>query len=160
MRHISGLLVLLAAPVVAQESPLRDVGFLQGCWVGRFEHQAGPGTMEEFYTTSSENVMLGTTRYLVGQRVVDFELTIIFADTAGVWLRPYPRGRRSEHDFALTRTDEREAVFEAPEHDYPKRIIYRSNPDGSRTARIDSGAADREGREWHLMPTACPTNEF
>ena len=47
-------------------------------------------------------------------------------------------------------------IFEAPEHDYPKRILYRANADGSRTARIDGGAQDDGGQEWRFLRVACP----
>jgi hypothetical protein len=49
-----------------------------------------------------------------------------------------------------------EAVFTAPEHDYPKRIIYRTNGDAGRTARIDGGTDDPNPREWVLTRVPCP----
>jgi hypothetical protein len=43
------------------------------------------------------------------------------------------------------------AVFENPEHDFPKRIIYRLTPDGSLNARvegIEKGRATAEEWTW------------
>jgi hypothetical protein len=37
----------------------------------------------------------------------------------------------------LIKLQSREAVFENPEHDFPRRIIYRLEPDGSLFARIE-----------------------
>ena len=39
----------------------------------------------------------------------------------------------------LTRASSTEAVFENPQHDFPKRIIYRKGADDSLTASIDGG---------------------
>jgi hypothetical protein len=36
-----------------------------------------------------------------------------------------------------------EALFENPAHDNPKRILYRKNPDGSLTARVEG---DEKGK--------------
>lgn len=149
------LMLCAAAPVVAQDPAhdLADVAFMSGCWRGEY----APGrSIEEFYSTPSANVMVGTTRYLNGNRVTMFEFSLIHADSTGVYLTPHPRGSRSEHSFRLTRVEAGPtAYFEAPEHDYPKRIIYRRNADGSNTARIDGGPDDSEASAWTMQRVAC-----
>ena len=53
-------------PLAAQEAPttpsrLHELGFMTGCWRGL----SGNGsTIEEQYTTTSDNLILGVTRYL------------------------------------------------------------------------------------------------
>jgi hypothetical protein len=54
-----------------------------------------------------------------------------------------PKGRCPATDFKLTHLAGQEATFENPEHDFPKRIIYRKNFDGSLTAIIDGGAGTK-----------------
>ena len=149
------LLPLTSRYAAAQDLNLHDLSFMSGCWKGTFQSRAGPGTMEEFYTTPSDNVMLGTTRYIREGQTVMYEFTFIGTDSLGIYLRPYPRGSQSPDDFRLTELDAGRAVFESPEHDYPKRIIYSSEEDGSRVARIDGGADDAEGTEWRLWPVEC-----
>lgn len=133
---------------------LADLGFLAGCWGGSFG--GGSGEIEEFYTSPSANLILGTTRYLKDGEAVQYEFTRIETTPAGLLMTPYPGGVASEHAFVLTSVGGGVAVFEAPEHDYPKRIIYRTNPDGSRTARVDGGPTDLEGQEWAMQRIACP----
>ncbi len=55
-----------AAPASAQHTDLSGLSFLTGCWAGPFA--GGAGTMEEFYTSPSSNLMLGTTRYMRDER--------------------------------------------------------------------------------------------
>lgn len=128
---------------------------MAGCWEGTFRDRSGRGIIEEHYTTPTSNVMLGTTRFIRDGHTVQYEFTLIRADSSGVRLIPHPNGRRSEHDFMLTRWAEDQAVFEAPEHDFPKRIVYRKDAEAGLRARIDAGAADRNGREWYLRKASC-----
>jgi hypothetical protein len=113
--------------------------------------------MEELYTAPSANLMLGTTRYIRGGASFQYEFTRIVRDSAGIVMTPYPGGEPSTHDFRLTSLEASVAVFEAPEHDYPKRIIYRADADGTRTARIDGGPDDTGGMEWVFRRASCDT---
>lgn len=154
-RALLPMMVFLAAPAAAQTWTLDRLAFLSGCWEGSF---GNGGMMEEIYSAPSANLIVGTTRYMRGERTVQFEFSRVERDSSGtIWLIPYPNGRASEHPFRLTSLSDAEAIFEAPEHDYPKRIIYRRPGDGTRIARIDGGAEDTGGQQWVLRPVACPT---
>ncbi len=137
----------VTAALEAQSVP--DLAFMSGCWQGAFESRGRSGTIEEQYTSPSANLMLGTTRYLIEGRAVMFELTSILLDDSTVTLTPYPRGSRSEHGFELTSVVADSAVFEAPEHDFPKRIIYRLR-DGQLLARIDDGTLAGPSQSWQM----------
>ncbi len=150
-----GIVASAAAPhASAQHTDLSGLQFLTGCWEGPFA--GGASTMEEFYTSPSSNLILGTTRYMRDGRAVQFEFTKIELRDGEIVLTPYPNGRPSADEFRLTHLGPTEAVFEAPEHDYPKRIIYRTERDGTRVAQIDAGADDTEPTQWRLRPTPCP----
>lgn len=160
MRAGALLLFLLALPspgwgARAQEPPrpsLDDLAFMAGCWRGEF---GADGVIEEIYMRPAGGLMLGTTRFLRSGRAVDHEFARIVEDSAGVVLTPYPGGSPSPARFRLTAADGRSAVFEAPEHDFPKRIVYRENADGTHTARIDGGEGSEESREWVMRPVGC-----
>ena len=134
----------------AQE--LEVLQFLSGCWRGSFGES---GTIEEYYTAADGGLMLGTTRFWRGENVIEYEFARIGVEDGRVVLLPYPNGRPSEHGFVLTSFDSNSAVFEAPEHDYPKRIIYTRDADGGRTASIDAGADDPNPRLWKMSPVPC-----
>jgi hypothetical protein len=148
----SFFLGLHTAPQQGEVPQLGRLSFMSGCWIG----EAGEGTMiEEHYTTPSENLMLGTTRYLSGGRTISFELTTIRRDSTGVSLTPYPNGTASDA-FRLTRLDDRTAVFENPEHDFPQRITYRQAAEDSLAARVENPG----GRvmEWQMTRARCDSN--
>ena len=131
---------------------LDDLAFMAGCWRGDLGNGAA---LEEFYSSPSANLIVGTSRYLRGDRAVQFEFSRITADSSGITLLPFPGGRPSEHAFRLTAIDAGSALFEAPEHDFPRRIRYALEGDGSLTARIDGGADDARAQEWRMRPVAC-----
>lgn len=149
---------LAPAPARGQDAPaLADLAFMAGCWEGEFRARDGrQGVIEEHYTAPSDNVMLGTTRYLLDGRATQFELTSIRLGDEGVVLLPYPGGRASPDGFTLTRATGGVAVFEAPEHDFPKRIIYRTDGPDRLSARVDDGTDEGQGMEWRLARAACP----
>ena len=141
-----------ASAGAAPEPTLAGLEFMSGCW----RSGEGGSYFEEVYTRPLPNLMLGLSIYVRDGRAVGYELTRVAVEDGRVVLTPYPDGERSPHGFVLTTLREDEAIFEAPEHDYPKRILYRRNADGSRWARIDGGPADAEGQEWRFVAAPCP----
>jgi hypothetical protein len=135
------------------EGTLRDLGFMSGCWEGIFRAERGSGVIEEFFTSPSDNLMLGTTRYILEGRTVMWEFSKIEESDGGVLLTPFPRGRPSEHGFRMTSLDDGEVLFEAPEHDFPKRIGYRREGDRL-IAHVDDGSNELVD-EWEMTPAPC-----
>lgn len=142
--------------VLPPDATLADLAFMAGCWRGDF---AGGAALEEVYTTPSENLILGLSRFLRGGRAVQFEFSRITADSTGITLLPFPGGEPSEHAFRLTSLQAASATFEAPEHDFPKRIRYARAEDGALTARIDGGTDDSQAQEWRMRPVSCAPAE-
>ena len=138
----------------ATEPSLSDLGFMTGCWNGTFESDGVEGVIEERYTTPSQNVMLGTTRYLIGEHTVQFELTTILLGDTGIVMMPYPGGVASVDGFTLTTVSSGQAIFEAPDHDFPKRIVY-SGSSSTLVARIDDGAQGDRATTWEMERVAC-----
>lgn len=145
-------LLPLAVATSLRAQTLDDLAFLSGCWRAEL---SGGGYMEEYYSTPSTNLIVGTTRYTRGGAATSFEFTRISRGEDGIELLPYPNGSPSEHAFKLTSLDASGAVFEAPEHDFPKRIIYRVEGEGARVARIDGGEGSDSAMEWRLSAIEC-----
>ena len=98
---------------------------------------------------------MGTTRYLRDGHTVMFEFSSIVHDSSGIVLWPSPRGHKSADGFRLTAVDGHGAVFEAPEHDFPKRISYIIESSDVRIARIDDGIDGGQATEWRMERVAC-----
>ena len=145
------LLLVLITPGEGQT--LDDLALLSGCWEGPL---ARGGVIEEFYSVPSGNLIVGTTRYLRDGRTVMFEFSSIVHDSSGIVLWPYPSGNKSADGFRLTYVDGHGAVFEAPEHDFPKRISYTIESPDVRVARIDDGTDGGQSTEWRLTRVSCP----
>ena len=157
--------VLLVAPFLWAPAPpstegsdnrggtLGQLDFMTGCWEGTFQAEQGSGIIEEHYTSPSDNLMLGTTRYILEGRTVMWEFSKVEESEGEVVLTPFPRGQPSEHAFRMTSVGEEEVLFEAPDHDFPKRISYRRD-DQRLIARIDDGTDETVDR-WEMKPAPC-----
>jgi hypothetical protein len=126
---------------------LKALAWISGAWGGPH----GRTQIEERWTDIGGNMMLGVSRTMAGGRTVFFEFLRIEARADGVYYVAQPKGRPGT-DFKLTRHTDSEAVFENPAHDFPKRIIYRRNADGSLTARVDGGEGSPKIEEFHFQP--------
>lgn len=156
-RRDAGPYLLGTAPIVytraaAADGPLDAIAFMSGCWRGEF---GGGAALEEYYSAPASNLMLGTSRFLSDDRVVQYEFSRISMDSAGVVLLPFPDGRPSAYAFRLTESQAGSALFEAPDHDFPKRIRYVRGADGSLTARIDGGEGHERVQEWRMRAVPC-----
>jgi hypothetical protein len=102
--------------------------------------------------------MLATTRYLREGRTVGWEVSLLEVRDGRLVLVPHPGGRRSEHPFPATRSEPGALVFEAPDHDYPRRILYSRPSEEEIQILIDAGSDDPEPRSWLLERESCEGN--
>lgn len=124
---------------------LRDFSWLAGS-----RSMAGAVLIEERWTDPASNMMLGLSRTVRGDKVVEFEFLRLEARADGLYYVAQPGGRPPT-DFKLTKWDGTEAIFENPQHDFPKRVIYRRMPDNVVVARVDAGAGTK-GQEFTFRP--------
>lgn len=123
-----------------QNPTVADISWIAGDW------QTAPGgraQIEEHWTQVAGASMMGMSRTVAGEKTVEFEYLRIEQRADGVYYVAHPKGRCPGTDFKLTRASATEAVFENPQHDFPKRIIYRKGTDDSLTASIDAGEGSK-----------------
>lgn len=133
----------------AQAFKIEDLSWLSGDW------ETAPGRMQidEHWTKVSGNSLIGMSRTVAGGKTVFFEYLRIEARGAEIYYVAHPKARTPGTDFKLARLSAQEAVFENPSHDFPKRLIYRKNGDGSLTARIEGDGTEKEKpQEYHYRP--------
>lgn len=114
---------------------ISDLGWISGDWQTA---SGGSRQIEEHWTLPGGGTMLGMARTIVGDKTTEFEFLKIEQRENGIFYVASPQGRPGT-DFKLTRLSGTEAVFENPQHDFPKRIIYSKKADGSLVATIDAG---------------------
>lgn len=130
---IATLLVLASLPL---QTGLAELSWIAGDW------QTAPGgrrQVEEHWTKAAGGSMMGMSRTVAGDKTVEFEYVRIEQRADGVYYVAHPKARCPGTDFKLTRASATEAVFENPQHDFPKRIIYRRTGEDGLTASIDGG---------------------
>src|ERR1044071_7252108 len=126
----------LLAIIFTQTPTLADISWISGDW------QTEPGgrrQIEEHWTTVAGGSMLGMSRTVGGDKTVEFEYLRIEQREDGIYYVAHPKARCPGTDFKLTRLSSSEAVFENPQHDFPKRIIYQKTAEDALTASIDAG---------------------
>jgi hypothetical protein len=143
-----------ASPSPAQPAAASVPGFMAGCWRGLTRSGT---TIEEFYTTPSSNLVIGTTRYVRDGRTVDFEFTRIDRTDSGWVITPHPKGVRSA-SFAPKVVEANRLSWENPAHDYPQRIVYARVAEDTLVARIEGRTSSGErALEWRMARTTCAT---
>lgn len=138
------LKLILAAMILfgglsAEAPTLADISWISGDW------QTAPGgrrQIEEHWTAAAGGSMMGVSRTVADYKTVEFEYLRIEQRADGIFYVAHPKARCPGTDFKLTRASATEAIFENPQHDFPKRIIYRKTDDGL-TASIDAGEGSK-----------------
>jgi hypothetical protein len=137
------VLIVLASSVNGQTSnagSISELSWITGDWQSA---AGGRSQVEEHWTKPGGASMLGMSRTIAGEKTVEFEYLRIEQRADGIYYVAHPKARCPGTDFKLTRATASEAVFENPEHDFPKRIIYRKTGEDSLTASIDGGEGTR-----------------
>jgi hypothetical protein len=136
MLKLTFVTLILLAALPAQTTTLADLGWLSGDW------QTPPGgraQIEEHWTKAAGGSMIGMGRTVAGEKTWEFEYLRIEQRADGIYYVAHPKAQCPGTDFKLTRASATEVVFENPQHDFPKRIIYRKDGDDSLAASIDGG---------------------
>jgi hypothetical protein len=124
----------------APSTAIADLAWIAGDWQTA---AGGRSQVEEHWTQPAGRTMIGMGRTIAGGKTTEFEYLRLEQRADAIYYVAHPKARSPGTDFKLTRVSAQEAVFENPQHDFPKRIIYRKNVDGSLTASIDGGEGTR-----------------
>lgn len=132
------LLVALGVTTQAQspKASIADFAWLAGCWVASVRGRH----VDEMWMKPAAGIMLGTARNIpLGKGgALEFEFTQIREDKDGsIYYIAKPSGQ-AEASFKLIKLENREAVFENLKHDFPQRVIYRLESEGSLFARVEA----------------------
>ena len=133
------VLLLGVAGLVAAQSikPAVDATLADLSWMtGRWEGDAAGTSMEELWTDPRGGVMLGLHRDVSPAGRAIFEYLRIVEEEGGIAYMASPMGRPAIR-FALVSAGASRAVFENPEHDFPRRITYWLGKDGKLHARVE-----------------------
>jgi len=154
MRSVLAAMVLFAlVPTVFAGAPagIDGLSWMAGSWTGT---QDGVD-MEELWIAPKAGSMLGLHRDAAGGRTVSFEFLRIESAADGVTYWASPKGRPAT-PFKLVESAGRSAVFENPEKEFPRRILYWLAEDGSLHARIEGTQGGKPASEEWRWKRATP----
>jgi uncharacterized protein DUF6265 len=142
---LTGIVVLAAsahaqAPVA--KPTLQDLAWLAGHW--RIEQ--ADRLVDEQWMAPVAGLMMGMARNVQGGKVREYEFTLLRQEPNGDIFYVASPSKQSETSFKLTSLRNGEAVFENPEHDFPKKVIYARQTDGSLLAAIEGPGRDGKPR--------------
>jgi hypothetical protein len=137
---------------VPEEPSIAALGWIAGVWV--MEH--GEARTEEHWTDLGGDTYMAISRTVRAGHTVFYEYLRIEQRRDGIYYVAQPKNRLPV-DFRLTSLSGQEAVFENPNHDFPQRIVYRKNGDGTLTARIEGRRQGQTvSQEFHFRSLGRP----
>ena len=110
--------------------------WLAGCW----ELKAGARLVEEQWTSPRGGLMLGSSRSVRNDSLIEFEQVRIEQRGQALVYVASP-SRQATGEFTATSSGDSEVVFENPAHDFPKKIFYRRQAGDSLVAGIEGPRA-------------------
>jgi hypothetical protein len=135
---------------LTQSRLIERAAFMQGCW----ERRAGNRVVEEQWMKPRGGVMMGMSRTVRGDTVVEYEFVRLFEQGGALVYAAQPSGQ-SPAEFTSTQIREGGITFANPQHDFPQRISYRLAGD-SLYARIEGTMNGRErGVDFRYARVRC-----
>ncbi|MFZ6657924.1 DUF6265 family protein [Undibacterium sp. TJN19] len=142
--------ILFSAPALAGNNIL-DLQWLSGCWQAS---GAEPGS-EEHWLAPAGGSMLGMGRTVRKSKTVDWEFMRIQESNDSLVFTAKPSSK-PEASFTLLSLENQKVVFENPRPEFPQRVIYQLNADGSLLGRIEGTVKEQlKGIDFPMQRVAC-----
>ena len=127
------LTLLLPLSVAASDLPAwSSLQWLAGCW----QASGAEAGSEEHWLAPAGGAMLGVSRTIRKGKMSEYEFLRIHEQEGQLYFTAKPSGQ-AEASFKLMAFESGLLQFENPQHDFPQKISYRQQADGSLLARIE-----------------------
>lgn len=128
------------------------LSWIAGCWQG--EMRGGAKTQEQWMKPEGDS-MLGMSRTVVNGKTPFFEFLQIKREGDDLVYIARPQGK-DPTPFKLVKLNDNAAIFENLEHDFPQRIVYQRQIDGSLFAVIEGEEKGKTKRvEFPMQRVRC-----
>ena len=125
-------LTLLLSSGTNGATSIDDLKWLAGCW----ELRKGDRLTEEQWMVPRGGVMMGMSRTVRGQALVEFEQVRIETRGSDLYYVASP-ARQATAEFRATSASSDQVTFENPAHDFPSKVAYRRQGADSLIASIE-----------------------
>ncbi|HEY5610797.1 MAG TPA: DUF6265 family protein [Thermoanaerobaculia bacterium] len=141
---------LFTSPIIA--SDISRLSWLSGCWASA-NFEAGSG---EMWMAPAGGSLLGVSRTVKKGKTVAHEFMQIRDVDGRIYFIANPSGQ-NEARFLLAKLEGTRAIFENLDHDFPQRILYALNEDGSLVGRIEGNVNGTEKAiDYPMARATCP----
>jgi hypothetical protein len=145
-------LLLVLLPVTSVGATAADLAWLSGCWDLTRD---GRHVIEQ-WSAPEGGTLLGMSRTVADGVTKEFEFVMIRERSGGALEYVAKPSGQPEATFTAIRASGSEVVFENLQHDFPTRIIYRRNADGTLLAAIEGIRNGQTKRiEYPYVPASC-----
>ncbi|PIB91545.1 DUF6265 family protein [Caulobacter sp. FWC2] len=150
---LATLLAVALAATPPTPSDIDKLGFIAGCWTLTRPN----GTkIEEQWLAPAGGAMIGMSRSVRDGKLREYEfMRILPAADGKPQFVAIPSGQ-TEAAFPMKDISENAVTFEAPEHDFPQRILYRLVDKDTLVARIE-GSVGGQARSADFPYRRCQT---
>ncbi|BBB60902.1 hypothetical protein UNDKW_2629 [Undibacterium sp. KW1] len=143
--------ILIMANNSLAANTIQDLQWLQGCW----QAAGAEAGSEEYWLAPAGGSILGMGRTVRKSKTVAWEFMRIQENADSLVFTALPSGK-PEASFQLLSLDKQRVVFENPRSEFPQRIIYQLNADGSLLGRIEGKMKDQEkGIDFPMQRISC-----
>ncbi len=144
MRNSIGLVILLISGLsvnsaFALDSTLSDLSWMVGQW----ECKADNAEFEEHWMRAAGDSMIGMGREVKDGKLAFHEYLRLEHRSDGIYYVAQPFGKLVT-EYKLSKATPNLLVFENPDHDFPKKIEYSLQKDGSIFVTGSGNAADKD----------------
>ena len=129
---------LLLSSGANRATSIDDLKWLAGCW----ELRNGERLTEEQWMMPRGGVMMGMSRTVRGQALVEFEQVRIETRGSDLYYVASP-ARQATAEFKATSASADQVTFENPAHDFPTKVAYRRQGADSLIASIEGQRGGR-----------------
>lgn len=145
-------LAIAGSIAIPQAGGIDRVSWLQGCWQTATPRRV----IEENWTAPRGRSMIGVSRTLRGDSLVEYELVVLRERDGGLAYEAHPSGQPGAVFTARAASDS-SVVFENLAHDYPQRVGYRRLGADSLLAWIEGPSGGTTRRvEFPYARVRCP----
>ena len=123
------VLFIVCGAIAIRGQSVDGLAWMAGCWELNVPQRQM--TIAEHWMKPLGGTLIGMSRTVRGGKTAEFEFIRIVTTEACIDYVAKPSSNKEETAFKLVKSSASEAVFENLAHDFPQRIIYRSqSPDG------------------------------
>lgn len=148
----SSLILFLCSAGGAQDaSPQTSkLAWLAGCWTADDNSQT-----DEQWTKLAGKAMFGISRTIKDGQTASYEFMQIRETGSDIFYIAQPNGGQAV-SFKLVKLNDSAAIFANDKHDFPQRIIYQRQIDGSMLAAIEGDVSGKAKRiEYPMKRVRC-----